>query len=388
MSRAVAPGIRERDSGGFQVRVSYTDPAGKVRTVTATCPTITDARKKQRELKARADRGQLVGTSRQTVKTWLAAWIVDCEERDLAPYTLKGYRGVIDRYIVPIIGNVELGALNAEHVRLLMRDLKKRKHHRTGEPLSDRTRQHVYRVLHTALEAAVDAELIPANPARKKRAKAGKVKAATMHTLTAAQLGQLLEKTRETGPDQLYAVVLLGATLGLRRGELLALRWSDVDPKTRSVRVERAVVSTGHALIFREPKTEKSRRTLTMPSSTARELKAYMVRQKARRLEAGPLWHDEDLIVDNGFGRPWNPDTVSGAFTAVARELELPITLHGLRHTFASLLLAAGESVPTVAAMLGHSTPMLTLNVYAHAMPDANRLAADRFDVLMKAARA
>jgi len=387
MSKAIAPGIRERDNGTYQVRVSYTDPAGKVRTVSATCATITEARRKQRELKASADRGQLVGTSRQTMKMWLAAWLVECEQRDLAPYTLKGYRGIVDRYLTPTIGNVELGTLSSEHIRLLMGELKVRPHRHSGEPLSDRTRMHVYRVLHTALEAAVDAELIQTNPARNKRAKAGKVKTAQMHTLTAADVGRLLAAARRTGPDQLYIVALLGVNLGLRRGELLALRWSDVDLKTRRVRVERAIVATAGGLIFREPKTELSRRTLTLPADAGRELKAYRARQAARRLEAGSLWEDSGLIVDNGLGRPWHPDTVTSAFSAIARSLELPVTLHGLRHTFASLLLANGESVPAVAAMLGHSTPMLTLNVYAHAMPDANRQAADRLNGVLKAAR-
>ena len=378
-------GIRQRGDR-WQVRVSYEDMAGERHTLTATCALKTEARRKRDEFRAMRDSGQNIGTGKETLATYLETWLTRREERGgLSPSTTEGYRSIVERRIVPNIGGIELRRLTPEHVELMLDALGRTPNARTGEPLSAQTKQHAFRVLHKALEDALRQGRIASNPCH--LVSGPKVEQHELSTLTAKQVGTLLGSIKASGPDYLYIAALLGVTTGLRRGEVLALRWSDVDLTKAEALIVRSIIPAKGGAVEKAPKSEASRSVVPLPAFTVTELQAYSIRQKARRLEAGSMWQDRDLVIENGFGFPISPSHLSRSFTNSATVAKTPITFHGLRHTFTSLHHDAGTPLKVLQELVRHSSPALLLSRYGHSMPGAHEAAADRLDAVLKKAR-
>ena len=373
----------------YGIRVTFIDAGGVERSKSGTFDREADAIRARDEWRQLRHRGDLAATDRTTVEKFLEGWMVQNVADGLSPYTIAGYQSKIDCYIVPVIGPMRLEDVKRVHVKRVYAAMEPRRHHKTGKPLSAETKAAVRRVLHNALEAAIDDELIRANPASAQRRRHVKrqnrddetpVRAKT--TLTAEQVVRLVKTARAAGDDKFYVSVLLASSTGMRRGEFLAVRWRDLHttvgkggPRTGHIDVKRALVRGPEGLRFDPPKTVKSERTIPLPGQTIRELEAYRKRQNERRLAVGSLWHNNDLIIDSGFGKPWDPNKLSRAFAEVAGKLSLPITLHGLRHTYGSLLIDKGVPVTVVSELLGHSTVTLTLNSYGHGVPGAHEQA-------------
>jgi integrase len=180
---------------------------------------------------------------------------------------------------------------------------------------------------------------------------------------------------------------VLGATLGLRRGEVLALRWEDVDLERSEALIARAVIPAKGGAIVKEPKSEASRSVIPLPAFTVAELMAYSTRQNERRLAAGSMWRDSGLVIENGFGAPMSPSHLSRSFTKAAKTARVLITFHGLRHTFTSLHHDAGTPLKVLQELVRHSSPALLLSRYGHSMPGAHEAAADRLDTVLRKAR-
>ncbi|MEI7814721.1 MAG: tyrosine-type recombinase/integrase [Coriobacteriia bacterium] len=378
-------GIRQRGDR-WQVRVCYEDMAGKRHTLTDTCATKTGARRKRDEFRAVRDSGQNIGTGRETLKAYLETWLTRREERGgLSPITCESYRRNVERYIVPNIGGVELRKLTAEHVELLLDALGKTPHYRTGEPLSAQTQQHAFRVLHKALEDALRQGRIASNPCH--LVSGPKVERHELATLTAKQVATLLASLKASEPDWLYMAAVLGVTTGLRRGEVLALRWAEVDLKAAEALIVRSTIPAKGGAITKEPKSEASRSVVPLAAFAVAELKAYSTRQKERRLEAGSMWQDSGLVIDNGLGAPVSPGHLSKSFTEAAKTAKTPATFHGLRHTFTSLHHDAGTPLKVLQELVRHSSPALLLSRYGHTLPGAHEAAADRLDAVLRKAR-
>jgi integrase len=363
--------------------VRFDDAAGKERTLTATCRTRKDADAKRRELVARKESGVALGTGKQTLEEYAAGWVASCRAAGLSPLTVQHYEDHFRRYITPLIGNVPLERLRPAHVQLVLTSLSERKHHRTGEPLSARTRLHVFRVLHNALERAADLDLIAGNPAE--RVKAPSVKRERVAALSVEDITALLQAC-SVESDALGIAARLAVTCGMRRGELCGLRWSDVDLEAGVLSVQQTVVPAKGGLVVKPPKSDDSLRTIPLPARTVSELKAYKSRQVARRLALGPVWTDRDLVIDNGLGGYYYPDGLSQAFTVVARKLKIPATMHTMRHQYASLLVASGENVKVVQYLLGHSSAQLTMDTYSHLLPGAHMGAAAKINAALEVA--
>jgi len=378
-------GIRQRGDR-WQSRVSYEDMAGKRHTLTATVATKTEARRKRDEFRAIRDSGQNIGSGKGTLATYLETWLTRREERGgLSPITAEGYRRNVERYVVPNIGGVELRKLTPEHVELLLDALGKTPHYRTGRPLSAQTQQHAFRVLHKALEDALRQGRIASNPCH--LVTGPKVERHELSTLTAAQVGTLLASIKQNEPDWLYVASLLGVTTGLRRGEVLALQWDDVDLKKAEALIVRSIIPAKGGAVEKAPKSEASRSVVPLPAFTVAELDAYRKRQIERRLEAGSMWHDSKLIIENGIGGAVSPGHLSKSFTKAAKTVKAPTTFHGLRHTFTSLHHDAGTPLKVLQELVRHSSPALLLSRYGHTMPGAHEAAADRLDTVLKLAR-
>jgi integrase len=178
--------------------------------------------------------------------------------------------------------------------------------------------------------------------------------------------------------DRLYALWVVLVATGMRRGEALGLRWSDVDLRAATIAIRRArVVVDGWHVAETEPKTAKGRRIVPLDSGTVAVLSAHRKAQLAERLRADNAWDDSDLLFVNEVGTPIHPQTITRRFGAIAREAGLPVMpLHSLRHTSATLALAAGIHPSVVQHRLGHSTVSLTLDVYTHAVQSVEADAA------------
>lgn len=163
----------------------------------------------------------------------------------------------------------------------------------------------------------------------------------------------------------------VAVTSGLRRNELLALSWGDIDWNAGTVSVARAMEKLPSGITFKQPKTAKSRRLVAIPSLAVDILKRHKAEQAAKRLAAGPAYHEtHDLVFANELGLPLNPDTVSKDFAKLAKTCEFSgLRLHDLRHTAATLMLRQGINPKIVSEMLGHSSIALTMDTYSHVAP-------------------
>ncbi len=177
--------------------------------------------------------------------------------------------------------------------------------------------------------------------------------------------------------------ILLAVNTGLRRGELLGLRWSDCDLKSGALFVNRALQDVGGELIFREPKTPRSRRRITLPRTALEALRQHRRQQLEKRLSLGELYEDNDLVICREDGRPWHPGSFSAEWRQEAKRLGLKLRWHDLRHTHATLLAKAGEHPKVVQERLGHASITTTMDMYSQVLPDMQERAAERFEALM-----
>jgi len=178
-----------------------------------------------------------------------------------------------------------------------------------------------------------------------------------------------------------YTLFYTSLPTGMRRGELLALRWNDIDLDLMTISINRSlqVLKDGTKLI-REPKTPKARRLIAMTPTLALELGQYKGEQEKRRLVIGVPLIGDDLVFSNSEGRPINPNTVSPAFSKVAQRIGLKLRFHDLRHTHATLMLKSGAHPKIVSERLGHATVAFTLDTYTHVVPGLQETAARTFD--------
>lgn len=304
----------------------------------------------------------------QTTGDWLARWIVAVKPR-LRAATHREYARHVADYWQPL-AKIALTRLTPAHIERVMAGLMDR-------GLSPQTVRHARSTLRRALHDAQRDGLVTRNVAA--LARPPRAERREMRALSAAEVARLLDATADDDLGPLYGVLV---ATGLRLGEALGLAWPDIDPDARSLTVRRSLAKAfagGYALA--EPKTARSRRTVMLPTLAVEALRRQKARQAAARLAAGTAWQDRDnLVFTDALGRPLRPDAVSAAFRATAQRLGLAVRLHDLRHTAASLLLAAGVPLKIVSETLGHSSIAITADVYAHVTPDLRREAAEAMD--------
>jgi integrase len=277
------------------------------------------------------------------------------------------YAQLLRGHVAARIGSIPIQKLTGAHLKQIYADMA-----RNG--LSDRTRLHVHRVVHTMLKHAVQWGVVPRNVA--KMIDAPKVEQKDeVATLAPEQVQQVLESLTD---KLLRMIALLLLATGLRRNEALALHWRDVDLDTGKLKVVHAFEHhTKEGLRLKAPKTSRSRRTVTLPSSLVTELRAHRKAQQELRLRCG-IGGKATLVFDQPDGSPLSPDTITRRWERATKALGLKATLHSLRHTHASTLILSGLDVISVSRRLGHSSPVLTLNTYGHLIrPD------DQADVIM-----
>lgn len=380
-------GIRKRgDVWEVRVSLGWDDRLKRYRRMSVTVRgTKADAERKRRELLRQLDEGTYVDPTKQTVSSYLKDWLRHCEQRRLAASTIEGYTGICDRYLIPVLGSVPLQKLTPAHIEALYSELLKAGSGASKRPLSARSVLHVHRVLHSALRRAVRLKLLIGNPCE--AVEPPRPRRKEMHALDEQETSRMLALL-DAGSDPLMSVaVLVALTTGMRRGEILGLRWSDVDLEAATATVSRSLQTTKiTGLAFKEPKTSRSRRTVTLPARTVRTLRAHKKRQAAERLLAGPGYRDQGLVFAEPDGGPYDPAKLSDRFRRFRAANKFTVRFHDLRHTHATLLLKAGVPVKVVSDRLGHSTAMLTLDTYAHVLPGMDASAAEGFDRMLEEA--
>ncbi|NTW28899.1 MAG: site-specific integrase [Coriobacteriia bacterium] len=304
----------------------------------------------------------------QTLAEYLKCWLEDYAMPNVAGKTYERYERIVRLDVVPHLGHVKLADLKPLQIQSFYSELL-RSGRKKGGGLAPLTVRHIHRLLHKALYQAVRWELIGRNPVD--GVDAPRVQRKEMNALDREGLTRLLNLLRGT---KFYMPVIIAATTGMRRGEIMALRWSDVNFDAGTLRVSRSLEQTGNGLALKEPKSRYSKRTISLAQATVDALRTHRANH-----DTGP----EGLIVCRPDGTYWPPDQLSAEFHRIVRRNGFTIRFHDLRHTHASNLLRDGVPINVVSRRLGHSEPSITLNVYSHVLPGMQEEAAAKVDLMM-----
>lgn len=386
------PGTRRR-GGRLQVRVyrGYDAATGRRLYATKTVDTLEQAWQAWAELRGQVERQEYVAPARTTVAAYLDEWLEKSAKPNTKPRTHHRYAEIVEHHIKPAIGAVRLDRLTPERVEAMLAGLKGK--------VADGTRLHVYRTLHRALEVAVRWKRIGRNVCD--AVEPPKVDEPQFYVLTAQDVAAILEAVRgERKPpekprkrwsavrekmmaDELRRLLpfFVAAThTGMRLGQLLGLKWEDVDFDTGVIWVRRALEKGGAHPVFTSLKNRKAQE-VPMTRELAETLRAWRVEQELERAAYGPDYQDFGLVFCQANGRPLNARSLNRNFwprVKAAAGLPEHVRLHDLRHTFVSRALAAGANVRAVSEIVGHHDPGFTLKRYAHA------IRADRQDAVRR----
>jgi integrase len=325
--------------------------------------------------KAMADRdgGLTFDTGKQTVGEYLQRWLADSVRDTVRQRTYEGYVHIVERHIVPTLGRVKLKSLTLAHIRALYRE-------KLDSGLSARTVQYVHTTLNKALKQAVADGLIPRNPAAS--VKAPRPRRSEIKPLDREQVRALFEAASSHRLEALYVVAV---SAGLREGELLALRWEDVDLEAGTLQVRRVLSEARSGRIFEAPKSGKGR-NIRLTRKAIAALRAHRKRQLEERMARAGLWQEQGLVFPSSVGTPLSARNLQRHFKTLLERAGLPrsFRFHDLRHTCATLLLRQGVHAKYVQELLGHADISLTLNVYSHVLPDMGDAAAGAMDSALR----
>ena len=294
--------------------------------------------------------------------------------------------------IIPALGHIRLSKLQPHHILEYLQQLEEPgQNKKTGAPLSAKTISNHLRIISSIFATAAEWQIIPLNPARSVRApKRQKHEIKFLDDVQTVQLLQALEGA----PLKYRAAIELLLFSGARRGEVLALRWHDISYKDCTVNISKALLYLPERGVYEDsPKTESSNRVVKIPQDVIAHLRQYRAEQSEEQLQFGDLWQGVGYVFTQSGGHPLRPDTLSGWFRKFIRRYNAAVTnegdklpeisIHGLRHTNASLLIASGANIRTVAARLGHAQTSTTTNIYAHAIKSADAIASDALEAVL-----
>ena len=379
--------IRERSPGSFELRYGLgTDPAtGKRKMATTTVRgSRKDAEKELRRLLRSLDTGEHVDPTRITVQEWLGTWL-DAVRVEVSPKSHERYGEIVSHYLAPALGKLQLAKLAAVHITGVYNALATggRCDGKEGG-LSPRTRRHIHRILSAALSRAVEQQLLARNPADAFKKRLPKVERREMATLTAHQAQALLAAIRHA---RVYWPVLIALATGARRGEILALRWRNVDLDRGSLCIVESLEQTKAGLRFKAPKSEKTR-AITLPAFAVAELRRLKREQAESLLMLGVRQSGATLVCARADGEPMPPRSLTHEFLKAIRRVEdVPrVRFHDLRHSHATHLLVAGVHPKVAQERLGHSSISVTLDLYSHVTGTMQEDAAAKLDIAFQSA--
>ena len=364
-------GITKRGDGRWMGQADLGWQDGKRRRKSLYGRTKGEVQSKLRETLHRKAHGMPPVPEQETVGTFLRRWL-EIKKEGVRQRTWTRYEQIVRAHLLPNLDRIRLAKLTPQDVAECLRRVKV-----SGSAYMARGARDVLR---TALNQALRWELVSRNVAVLTDPPRHRTREIT--PLTPRQAGTLLAAV--TG-HRLEALITVALGLGLRQGEALGLRWEeDVDLEAGQLSVRQTLVRAGREPRFEEPKTDRSRRTITMPGVVAAALRRHRTRQLEEQLAAGPEWRQSGLVFTTPIGTPIDRGRLHGTFKAILRSAGLPdIRYHDLRHTAATLLLVQGVDMRTIMATLGHSRISQTMDLYAHMMPTLRGHAAEQMDAIL-----
>ncbi|MET7732939.1 site-specific integrase [Streptomyces sp. NPDC005402] len=361
--------ITKRKDGRYQCAVYVLQPDGTRARKFAYGKTWQECDTKRRELLAKVDQGVPVPTRSAKLSDWLPYWLDNIVKPRRKLSTYDKYETHVRLYLVPMLGSKRLESPGVADVRRFPTQLENR--------TTAATAKESHRVLRTALSAACREELIARNVA-------GLVEPprASSRELSPWTLDETLDFLAASRKDPLYAAFVLA--MGLRRGELVGLRWTDVDLDKRVLYV-RQQTQRRRGVLYDDDTKNRRNRALPLPAMCIAPLRWHRMRQMTAKQRAGESWDDGGYVFATRNGRPVEPRNVYRSFTRVAQSAGLRvIRLHDARHGCATLLTAAGVAPRVVMEILGHSQISITMDVYTHVVQDTQREAISHMDRLLK----
>jgi integrase len=387
--------IKRRTDGRYEARAVVPLSDGTRKRVSLYGRSWEEVHEELTKLKSDAMRGVPVASATGTVADYLTYWLENIAKPRIRPSTYVGYEVAVRRYLIPGLGKKRLTKLSARDVRTWLTAVRMTCKCCTGgwdRRRAERDRRccaagkcckaylaegrvhHLHRTLRAALQDAVQEETLSRNVAKLVRPGRGSSK--VTNSFTADEARRFLAAAR---PNRLFAFYAVALGIGLRRGEALALRWTDVDLTLGHVRVCRTLQRIQGALIIGPPKTRDGFRMVPLPRACVDALRAHRATQTAERGAAGKAWRDHGLVFTTRLGTPIEPRNINREFDKLCAGAELRrIRFHDLRHSCATLLYAQGVEPGTIKEVLGHSSITVTMGLYVEVLQETQREAVDR----------
>ncbi|WP_165423558.1 tyrosine-type recombinase/integrase [Ktedonosporobacter rubrisoli] len=334
--------------------------------------TANEALERLRSAQKEDKEGTLATGPRQKLRDYLVQWLETTHKPPLSRHsTYIQYRWAIRRHLAPALGHIQLQKLTPQHVQVFYAKL-------LQSNLKPSSITVIHAVLHVALENAIKWKLVSYNVAS--IVTVPKRDRYEPCTLSDAEAQKLIRIVRESG---LEAILLMAVTTAMRRGELLSLRWSDIDLDSCTLRIKHTVNRlAGYGFVENDPKSSYSRRKIVLPHVVIDALKRHQERQNAYKSSA-KKWVDRDLVFPNTQGNFLKPDRLLKMFQKALDQADLPhMRFHDLRHSAATILLQMGIHPKVVQELLGHSTIAMTMDVYSHLLPSMHKDAMNGMDDL------
>jgi len=369
--------IRKTKSGKYEAFIYIgKDPAtGKRKRASKTFK----LKKEAKDWIAKKSQEKRMGISINTdyiVKEYLLKWLQDYAEPNLSPTTYDGYQIIVKKHLIPALGAIQLDELQPIHIQSYQSHKLKtgRKDGKKGG-LSKKTLLQHHRVLSKALKQAVLWQLLSYNPAS--AVKAPTPEKPKINAMTLEEVYKILEIAKGSW---MYYVIYVAVNTGMRRGEILGLRWQDINFNNKFISVRQTIVKANNEIIFKEPKIKSSKRTIRIDNEDIDKLNEVKEKQKDYESIFGPDYNKHNLISCYEDGSPPFPDTVTKRFTSLAKKVNLDnYRFHDLRHTHASLMLESGTQMKVIQERLGHSNITTTMDTYAHLQPNIQKEAVSKF---------
>lgn len=319
--------------------------------------------------------GTFVEPVKLTVDDFLEKWLTMAAKPRLRERTFEDYSEKLERYVKPVIGSQKLCDVRSLDIQSIYAAMAERN-------LSPRTIRYTHSILSSALNQAVKWNMLVRNPCA--AVELPRMERKEMRALSPEEVGRFLAASAE---DTYHALFAFAITTGMRPEEYLSLKWSDVNLELQTAAVTRTLVwRKGGGWYFGEPKTARSRRTITFPESVAKALRTHRAKQSETRLKLGERYSKENLVFATEEGTPVNIRNLTlRHFKPTLKRANLPanVRLYDLRHTCATLLLSANEHPKVVSERLGHASITLTLDTYSHVLPSMQQAASDKLERLL-----